>query len=273
MNLRKTACLFTAALGLTLPMANAAVFVIAENNTNALFVPTFRGTANSTYFGWGNGDFGGSWYNDVHPDTPVPVANDYRLLEGAVATLGSGAFRGSLSQVNDYNILAFSDNIYPTSGKFPAGVTSETVNIHIPINVSLENVGTGFTTIIIQGNTTSSAYGANPPIFLDLDYERDVQMSYVLGTNNSTGGIGKGQFWVKYEIAGSAEEFTISFLAGLSGSIAGLTVDTIWSPTQIATDTALAAVPEPSTYLLVGLGLIALAWKHRRRITARSSSM
>lgn len=268
MKLKKSAYLFIAALGLTFPLANAAVFVISENNTNSLFVPTFRDTTgnnanNTTWFGWGNGDFAGNFHD--------PIAKDYKLLDGAAPTLGAGALAGSLSQVNGYNILASSDNIYPTSGKFPAGVTSETVNINIPINVSLENVGTGFTTIIIQGNTASSPYGANPPIFLDLDYEGDVQMTYVLGTNTSTG-IGKGQFWVKYDIVGSAEEFTISFLAGLSGSIAGLTVDTIWSPTQIATDTALA-VPEPSTYLLAGTGLLALVWRHRRRAAALSQLM
>lgn len=273
MKLRKSAFLLAATIGLSLAQSEAAVFIISQNNTNSLFVPTFRDTAgnnanNTTWFGWGAGDFAGLRYNEVHPESPV--ATDYKLLQGADPTSGASSLAGSLSQANDYNILASSDNIYPTSGKLPAGVTTETVNIHIPINVSLENVGTGFTTIIIQGNTVSSPYGSNPPNFLALDYDGDVQMSYVLGTNNSTGGIGKGQFWVKYDIIGSAEEFTVSFLAGLSGSIAGLTVDTIWSPTQIATDTALAAVPEPSTYLLVGLGLVALVWQYRKRAASQS---
>jgi hypothetical protein len=263
--------LLAAAIGLSAATSEAAVFIISENNTNALFVPTFRDTSgnnanNTTWFGWGSGDFGGSWYNTVHPTTPV--TNDYQLIEGALPTLGSTSKVGSLSQVNDYSILSGSSNIYPSSTKL-GGATHETININIPINVSLNDVGTGFTTIIIQGTTTSGPYGTNPPNFLALNYDGDVQMSYVLGTNISTGGIGKGQFWVKYDIVGSAEAFTVSFLAGLNGSIAGLTVDTIWSPTQIATDTALA-VPEPSTYFLAGLGLMVLAWRYRRRTSAQS---
>lgn len=268
MKLRKSACLLAAAIGLSFSQSEAAVFVISENNTNSLFVPTFRDTAgnnanNTTWFGWGFGDFAGN----------LNSSSTFRLLDGAAPTKGSSSLAGSLSQVNGYSILASSNNIYPTSSKFPVGTTTETVNINIPINVSLENVGLGYTTIIIQGNTTTSAYGSNPPVFLNLS--GDVQMTYVLGTNNSTvaaenGGIGKGQFWVKYDIVGSASSYTVSFLAGLSGSIAGLTVDTIWSPTQIATDTALAAVPEPSTYLLVGLGLVALVWQYRKRAANQS---
>lgn len=263
MNLRTTACLLTSLLALTLPQAQAVVFNITESTSGSLFTPTFRDTTggnanNTTWFGWGAGDFAGN----------IHLSNAYRVLDGANPTIGANSLKGSLSQLNGYNILASSNNIYPTTSKFPAGVTSETININIPINVSLENVGTGYTTIIIQGNTISSPYGSNPPQFLALDYPGEVQMTYVVGTNQSSalnGAIGRGQFWVKYEIEGSALDFTVSFLAGLNGNIAGITVDTMWSPTQFAADTAIAPVPEPSTVLLAGIGLALLVWKTRRR--------
>lgn len=262
MNLRKTTCLLTSLLALAVPQAEAVVFNISENTSGMLFTPTFRDTTggnanNTTWFGWESGDFAGNLHS----------SGLYRVLDGAATTVGSGLLKGSLSQQNGYNILSGSNNIYPSTSKFPAGVTSETVNINIPINVSLANIGTGYTTIIIQGNTTDGPYGSNPPQFLSLDYPGNVEMTYVLGTNQRpiSGGIGKGQFWMKYEIEGSASSFTVSFIAGLSGSIAGLTVDTIWSPTQIATDTAIATVPEPSAILLIGFGLVLLVWKMRRR--------
>lgn len=222
-----------------------AEFVI--NSSPGLFDPSFRGDVNTTWFGWGptmsGGGFGG-------------VPNNM-IVDGAPPNIGTTTLNVEIAQdPTTTSILSSGKNIYT------GGMSADTdLNITIP---TLGDIGTGFTTIIIQGRT---AFGGFVPASMNADIFKDingVSAQFVMGTNTS----GQGQFWAKYEIPGNlaSYDFTMGFLAlGPSApvSIAELEIDTQWSSTGYAPDTA--AVPEPSTLGLLGLTSLGAVWWIKRR--------
>jgi hypothetical protein len=223
-----TACACLVALG---SAASGAPFEI--NSSAGLFAPSFRGGSNTTWFGWGPGTFDGA-PNDELIDSPAP-------------SLGTTTAGVSFSQLDANDYLSGSNNIY--SGGF---------SLNLAIGVPTDGTaGTGLTTIIVQGRTIFGGYptGDNGN---DLTFGAvsGVNATYVQGTNTAA----QGQFFAKYEIPGNAASYTVNIPASASPvSIAELQVDTLWSASSFAGDTAI--VPEPATMLLMVIGFIPLARK------------
>jgi hypothetical protein len=206
--------------------ANLASAQFVINTSSGLFDPSFRGAANTTWFGWGAGKFDGLTNNELI-DNPAP-------------SFGATTLGVSFTQSTAFDILSSGNNIY-TSG---AAVTD--LLLAIPTSGT---PGSGFTTLIIQGKTAFGGYGV-APAFNDI---AGVSASSAQGNNL----LGAGQFWAKYEIAGNLSTYNlaITLAENSNTSIAELEVDTYWSATGFSTD--VTVVPEPSALALLGLGSFA----------------
>lgn len=206
--------------------ANLASAQFVINTSSGLFDPSFRGAANTTWYGWGPGKFDGLT-NDELIDNPAP-------------SFGTTTLGVSFTQATTFDILSSGNNIYSSM----AGATD--LLLTIP---TLGTPGSGFTTLIIQGKTAFGGSGV-APVFNDiLGYSPMFEIG-----NNATA---SGQFWAKYEIAGNLSSYNlaVTLAAASFTSIAELEVDTYWSATGFSTDTAV--VPEPSALALLGLGSFA----------------
>lgn len=207
-------------------ITSASVFSIPAGT--GLFTPSFRGQANTTFFGWGPGSFDGT--------------TDNELIDSPPTTLG-GAAGANLVQNHTLDILASSNNIYTGGNTLDITITAPADGV----------VGTGFTTLIVQGKTAFGPFGSDP-VF---DLVEGVLADVVVATNAANA----GQFFAKYQIPGNVAAYDIRITGGTFLSLNTLIVDTLWSPNGYAPD--IAVVPEPAT-----LGLLAGAgWflrRHRR---------
>ncbi len=216
-----------------------AQFVLTEGSNP--FEPSFRGDANTTYFGWTDGTFDG---------TP-----DNELVDDPAVTLGTAIPGISLTQVGTNDILASSNNIYSPG--------FATLNLVIP---TAGTVGSGFTTIIIQGRATSGGMPGltTAPVFGSIN---GVAPEFISGGNSA----GKTQWWAKYELPGNAATYAVTLDLPGSGnlapvSIASFTVETLWSADGYADDFLIAAVPEPGTYAVGAILVLCAAMARRRRV-------
>lgn len=237
----------------------------AEFNINAstgLFAPSFRGDANSTWFGYASGTFFGN---------PVPPSAS-RILNNTPPTLGNvGLGDGVEFYQNDRNNVPFvvigssSGNVY--TGQGPVGKQAFATMV-VPTDGT---IGSGFTTLILQGLTSTG--GPTGPDTLIVNYPRFSiggadPTEFVIGGNAANA----GQWWARFDLPGNQALYTIDieFPGGPTSfpiSISELTVDSSWSASGYAPDTV--TVPEPSSFLLLGLG-VAGAWLFRRRASRQS---
>jgi len=238
--LRHLLPLFAAAVSLVSHPPTTAAQTFDISTANGLFTPSFRDTTNndlnnSTWWGWSFGSFG----------TPFTTVNN------PAPTVGVGGLDGSIVQTgaSPAAIVSGSGNIY-TGTNF-----AETIQFTLPTNGT---VGSGFTTIILQGSTAFGGFNNNDP---GLFGSIGGATPEVVVTNNA---LGQGQFWVKYEISGNAATYTMDYTLNGFTSLAGLTVDTFWSATAFAPD--IAVIPEPSTALLLLAGLAAPLLRRRARV-------
>lgn len=233
--------LFAPLVSVTLLLGTAntpAQFVI--QTSGGLFDPSFRGAANTTWFGWGPNSFEGATANELI-DNPSP-------------TIGTTTTGISFTQNPGNDVLASSDNIYTGTA------LGTDLLLQIP---TAGNLGSGFTTIIVQGRTAFGGYDT-PPSFQPISGLNPV---FTVGPNAN----GAGQFWAKYEIPGNLATYdlTIQLPTASFISIAELEFDTQWSPAAFATD--LAVVPEPGVVTIAGLAGMALLLRARavRRLNKR----
>jgi hypothetical protein len=214
------------------------------------FAPSFRDLGNldanfTTYWGWGAGAFDGPTNNENIDLPPV--------------SLGIGGFDGTLSQGADTrDIVSSGNSIYTFT--FTSASNPLNLQLGVPTNGT---VGSGFTTIILQGVTLNFGSDTTFPegsfIFPQVG---GVAPAVIIGQNNASP-FKLGQFWAKYEIPGNAACYSIDLgLAANHISISRLEVDTQWSATSFAPDTAV--VPEPSSALLTAFGSAALILRRRR---------
>ncbi|HMP84934.1 MAG TPA: hypothetical protein PKA41_19760, partial [Verrucomicrobiota bacterium] len=68
------------------------------NGSSGLFDPSFRGAANTTWFGWGYGSFEGAVNNE--------------LIDNPATTIGTAPLGVSFTQNPGNDILSSSENIY-----------------------------------------------------------------------------------------------------------------------------------------------------------------
>ena len=218
--------LLAAALGSS---AHAQLYTISPATDT--FIPSYRAEEGSTYFGWAPGTFDGGANNE--------------LIENPPPTLGDAP--GTLDQVGTADILATTNNIFiGTTGR------SETLSLTIPTaGVPGED---GFTTIIIQGLTLGGGPPANTivnyPTFGAID---GILPTFVIGVNANVPAPnqGQGQWWVKYELPGNSDLYTLDISVGNVGgqpvplTISKLEVDTFYSTTGFAADDAQAIPSRP----------------------------
>lgn len=207
-------------------------------HTNDLFVPTFRGDANTTYLGW-------DLWDDVDPN-PLDSVN---LIDDLTPDLGNvGTDGGRFMTTNGEDHLSDSANFYSGAGSMAEAVTFDTAGVN----------GSGYTTVIIQAKTLFGGWGVEfgfTPI-------NGVAPSQVLFGNNLNAG--QGQLFVKYEIPGTADPQTFSMVSGPFSftSFDHFVIDTVWSADGFAPDNAIFT-PEPTSALLVMMGLAGVAGVRR----------
>jgi hypothetical protein len=223
--------------------------VISE--ATGLFQTSVRGDSHEAWFGWSSGTFFGS---------SVPLSSS-RILNNPATTLGTiGLAEGVSFYQNDrYStpftlIGASSGNIY-TGNNYGLGKQAYGTLL-IP---TLGTPGSGFSTLILQGKTLTAGGPSTPqtlvenyPLF-SLNGLTPFSYDFVIGPNASN----QAQWWAKFEIAGNVPTYQIDivFPGGVGTtpmSISEMAVDSYWSSTQYAPDTAV--VPEPKVGWLMGLG-------------------
>lgn len=224
----------------------SAAFVI--NEATGIFIPSYRGESNTTYFGWS----AGSWDGNVDSTPPDPNVD---IINGT-PSINPGALAGSsfITQATAADIISGSNNVYSDV----SFVNSLGLQMHIPTSGTVSS--TGFTTIIIQGfGLSGAAFGFSEGLDgFGFGAINGILPEYVIGTNANT----RGQWFAKWEIPGNAAEYTVDIIGALAtaeGSVLSVTdlqVDTLYSTTGYAAD--LAVVPEPSALLLsfAGAGLL-----------------
>lgn len=232
--------------------ANVARAQHVISSTTSLFAPSFRGNASTTYFGWTEGNW------DANPGDETLAGE---LINNPAPNINPGALANvGLVQTTNVDILSSSNNIF-TNNTANAGLT-----LTIP---TAGSAGSGFTTIVIQGKGLASGQGLlNHVLWGDIN---GVSASFVVGGNATSPST--TQWWAKYEIPGNLATYNVN-ITGAPGasntfpiSIAELRIDTAWSPSGYAPDTA--TVPEPASIGLIALG--GMTWL-RRRSSGRGSA-
>ena len=208
----------------------SSVQATSINLVTGTISPSFRGDSATTWTGWDTWDDAGAGDQVINDSTPD------------VGTDG-----GSFVTTNGEDHLSGSFNYYTGSGS-----VAETVNFS-----SDGIVGTGFTTVIMQGHTLFGGFGTE----FTLSDVGGVSPEVVFGTNAN----GQGQFWAKYELPGNAANYSVDFSSGPSSfvSLGIFEVDTLWSSEAFSFD-SVQAVPEPSSALFGLLGVAALLLRKRR---------
>jgi PEP-CTERM motif len=244
--------------------AQAIIYDLTQQS--GLVSPNFRGQANTTFFGWNEGQFFGQ---------PVPPTAS-RILNNPATSIGNvGLGQGVELYQNDRSSSPFVmigssvGNIYSGSG--PIGKQAFATLVAPTAPGSLDS---GFTTIVIQGRTTTAggfstldSLISNYPLFSSIN---GVAPTFVISGNAAN----QGQWWAQYSIPGSAASYTIglNFPGGAATtpiSIAGMSVDTYWSSSAYAD---VSAVPEPSTLAMVLTGGVLLGvarWYRSRRLSEK----
>ena len=236
--------------------------VISE--ATGLFQTSVRGDSHEAWFGWSSGTFFGS---------SVPLSSS-RILNNPATTLGTiGLAQGVSFYQNDRYSTPFtligssSGNIY-TGNNYGMGKQAYGTLL-VPTFGTPES---GFTTLILQGRTltadgvysTPQTLSENYPLF-SLNGATPFTYDFVIGPNASN----QAQWWAKFQIAGNAPTYQIDIVfpggAGTSPiSISEMTVDSYWSSTQYASDTAV--VPEPKVVWLLAFGIVVLALGRRKQM-------
>lgn len=214
----------------------AAAATFALSGLTGLAAPSTRGTAGTTYYAWDT--FTGNPASAGFPNLTAPI-ND------STPELGTNPGLALLVTNNSEDHISSSGNYYSSTGAVNETVTFDTSGV----------LGTGFTTLILQGVTAFGPFGT-ALTFSDIN---GVSPVVVQGLNAA----GNSQFWAKWEIPGNQRSYTGTLLTGPNSfvSLDFLSVDTYWNAAGYQPDTM--AVPEPSVPAV--LLLAGAAFARRRR--------
>lgn len=232
-----TFCVTTLAFGIS---AAHAEFII--NSSTGLFTPSFRGNTNTSYFGWLGGGTNTGFDSNLSDET---LAGE--VINNPTPNLGTPPATWGLVQQELVDVLSSSNSIYNMT----------TAPVNFDLTTSSTGGSGGFTTIIIQGRTAFGPFPSSSAI--QFGTVEGVNPTFAIGDNAGGG----AQFWAKYEIPGYLGSYTIPFtLTQTSVSIAEMTVDTQWSSSGFAPDTAV--VPEPASLSAILTGSAMLLRRRRR---------
>lgn len=234
--------------------AHAANFSMAS--ATGIFVPSTRNLANTTYFGWTNGNWDGN-ADAATGETAIPD-----ILKNTPSSVGWGtSSQGSLKQNNVSDIVSGSNNIY-------GGVGQVNLTLHIPTDGS---VGTGSTTIILQGfGLSGSAFGGAAGGMDNFIFGSiaGIAPAYIGGAMTGGNANGQTQFWAEYHIPGNLAAYEVNVTASDWGlgvvSVTDFSVDTWWSPSANTYGPDLVAVPEAGSSALLGAVALGLLTRRRR---------
>ena len=209
-----------------LPAASSAV-TIDISSAFGTVAPDTRGGPNSTTAQW---------------DTWAEPGGASGVITNRAAEVGSGVWTTN----NGEDHISSSLNFYSGGGSVDETITFGTNGA----------AGSGFTTIILQGQTLFGGFGA----LLNFSPIAGVTPGVVQGLNAAGG----AQFLARYEITGNAEEYSVDMTTGPFSriSLGNFEVDTYWSETGFSSDTAV--IPEPTSGLLA-LSATGLFILRRRR--------
>lgn len=228
----------------------SAAFTVATSS--GLHSPSFRNSADSTYFGWGAGTWDGNPPQAPgDPDVTPDITNGTPSIHP-----NSG---GLITQANTADLISGSNNIYSSV----TGINAAGLQLTIPTTGTLSL--SGFTTIIIQGYGLSGTnFGVGALDGLGFGAINGVAPDYILTGNADS----RGQWWAKWELSGSQPSYSVDITGVQIGStpfavsVTDLTVDTFVSQSGFAPDTAI--VPEPSSLFLL-VSSLCLPLLNRRR--------
>jgi hypothetical protein len=231
------------------PFGALAILVAASathaNNISTAtgpFTLSFRGGPNTTYFGWE----AGTWDGNV--DTPTPNFDTVNATPSINPSVGPVL----TNNLPASDIVSGSNNLYP--GPFDLTLAIPTVG----------NIGTGFTTIIIQGNSLPGFPG---PLYLDTFKFGDIAgiaPTYIVQPNSQV----ETQWWAKWEIPGNQASYNVNISATATfagvASVTDMVVDTQWSAASYAADVAVAT-PEPASLGMLGVAATGLLTVRRHQ--------
>jgi hypothetical protein len=236
------ASIFAPLGALALTLAASAAHANNISTATGPFTPSFRGGANTTYFGWE----AGTWDGNV--DTPTPnfdTVNSTPSINPSVGPVLTNNLPAS-------DIVSGSNNLYP--GPFNLTLAIPTAGTE----------GTGFTTIVIQGNSLPGFPG---PVYLDTFKFGDIAgiaPTYIVQPNSQV----ETQWWAKWEIPGNQASYNVNISATATfagvASVTDMVVDTQWSAASYAADVAVAT-PEPASLGMLGVAATGLLTVRRRQ--------
>jgi|GEM_PF-1250715 hypothetical protein len=212
---------------------NSALQATVDQVPDAL-VPSSRGNANTTWFGWETfTNPGGNAVDPINDETPD------------IGTPVSGA---SIVTQNGQDHLSSTNNIYAGTNGMSLH-ERVTVVTNAPPGTPATGANSGTTTIIAQ--TVSQAGAIRTPIHFGSI--NGIEPTVVTATNSA----GKGQIWAKWVIPGNPSssytfDITSDVITGgpsMSISIDRLIVDTVWRLSGSQPDTVRSTTPPTANVL------------------------
>lgn len=212
--------------------------------------------ANTTFYGWDSfedsgvgGSVGGSILDDSTPDLGIDPGTA-RFFQGTngLASPPPPILYGHRSG----------------SGNYYAGFLASSVMDDTITGTAVSSGSGGFTTLVLQA-VGQPASGVGSVDFVASAGWTKVKDIY--GTSSN----GTGHYWQEWIQAGDNLAFSIDMdSVATSYAFDAFTIDTFWTSGSSAAINSVTAVPEPSTYAMMALGLGLLIFARRRMAKANS---
>lgn len=200
-------------------------------------------TTDASYFGWdvmesaGFGPFGSGLLDDATPDVGSPTtAGSPRIAQSPQSAAIFGHRSGSGNYYSGFPDNAFADDTISAVAPTPVGQSG------------------GHTTVVLQ------VIGQPDNTVADLSFAMDTSsVAWTKQKDLYAVQSGAGIYWQEWTAPGDNLPFAIHMTSATSSrGIDAFQVDTFWSAAGPVVN-AITAIPEPSTFAMAGLALVALA--------------